>query len=192
MDYPLYINQIISNRHSVYPVSFTGETIDDKIIHQLLENANCAPSHKKTYPWRFIVYSDKARIKLSNYSSEWYRNNTPVENFSEHKYLRTKNKALKSSHVIAIIMHRHKELLPEWEAVAAVSCAVQNMWLSCSAYGLGAYWSSPNFAVKGDEFFELTPDQRCLGLFYIGKKIEGLNEKKRESLIGENIKWLKA
>ena len=35
------------------------------------------------------------------------------------------------------------ERIPEWEELASVACAVQNMWLSATSYGIGAYWSSP-------------------------------------------------
>lgn len=32
--------------------------------------------------------------------------------------------------------------MPEWEETAAVSCAVQNMWLMATALGLAGYWTS--------------------------------------------------
>lgn len=36
------VNQLIQNRRSVYPEMYTDETIDHKIIKQILENANCS------------------------------------------------------------------------------------------------------------------------------------------------------
>ena len=37
------------------------EPIDLTLIAQILEAANWAPSHGKTEPWRFVVYSGAAR-----------------------------------------------------------------------------------------------------------------------------------
>ena len=38
-------------------------------------------------------------------------------------------------------MKRDKSL-PKMEEVAAVSMAVQNMWLTATAHGVGCYWST--------------------------------------------------
>ena len=47
---------------------------------------------------------------------------------------------LKASHIIAIVMKRSaKKGIPEIEDIEAVSCAVQNIYLSVTAYGLGGY-----------------------------------------------------
>ena len=61
-----------------------------------------------------------------------------------------------------------KESIPEWEEVAAVAMAVQNMWLSCTALGIGCYWSSPGLIHYMDQFFELEKGEKCLGFFYMG------------------------
>ena len=78
-------------------------------------------------------------------------------------------KPLQSSCVIAICMQRDaRERVPDWEELAAVACAVQNMWLSCTAYNIGCYWSSPKAMIEGHEFLGLEPGQRCLGILYMG------------------------
>lgn len=51
------INTLIRHRRSVFQAEYTGEKVDDAIINQMLENANWAPTHKMTEPWRFIVYT---------------------------------------------------------------------------------------------------------------------------------------
>jgi hypothetical protein len=43
---------------------------------------------------------------------------------------------------IAICLRRHADAVPEWEEVAAVASAVQNMQLVASAVGVAGYWSS--------------------------------------------------
>ena len=60
------ITSIIQSRKSVYPKEFNGEIIKDKDIIQLLENANHAPSHKMTQPWRFKIFCQNSKKKLLN------------------------------------------------------------------------------------------------------------------------------
>ena len=50
------INHLIKNRRSVFPNLYTGEPVPKEVIDQMLENANWAPTHKFTEPWRFTVF----------------------------------------------------------------------------------------------------------------------------------------
>lgn len=163
------LSQLIRSRRSIYPPMYNDQPIERATIMQVLENANWAPTHKKTEPWRFQVFQGKALKELSNYLGDYYRDHTPAELFSESKYKRTVAKALKSGCVIAICMHLDPTVnIPEWEEVSAVACAVQNMWLTCTSLGIGAYWSSPKSIIDARSFLNLSADQKCLGLFYMG------------------------
>ncbi|MCY1560071.1 hypothetical protein D9M68_971660 [compost metagenome] len=60
--------------------------------------------------------------------------------------------------------------IPEIEDVEAVSCAVQNIYLSVTAYGLGGYWTTGGvtFREQAKAFFGLGEEDKLLGFFYIG------------------------
>jgi nitroreductase len=166
------INRLIHYRRSVLPNLYTGEIVDDNIIHQMLENANMAPTHKLTEPWRFIVFTRDGLKKLGDFQSALYKE-TSVErgSFREENYEKLKTKPLKASHVIAIGMKRdEKERIPEIEEIESVATAVQNMYLTATAYGLGCYWGSGGitYEEKAREFFGLGPRDRLLGFFYVG------------------------
>ncbi len=79
--------------------------------------------------------------------------------------------------------------IPEWEEIAAVSCAVQNMWLSCTALNIGCYWSSPKSITNAKNFLGLSENERCLGLFYMGYTNETVITGHRNS-IQDKIEWL--
>lgn len=184
------LNQLIKNRRSIFPQTYTDQPIPQDIIEQILENANWAPNHKKTEPWRFKVFQGAALERLSNYLGEWYVANTAEEKFSEKKLEKTKKKPLQSACVIAICMQRDpKESLPEWEEIAAVACAVQNMWLSCTAYNIGCYWSSPRSIIEAREFLELEEKEQCFGLFYMGYHNMPAIESQRGD-IKEKVSWI--
>src|ERR1700742_2668323 len=125
------VNKLIRNRRSVFPDQFEpGTVVPDVLVEQLLENANWAPNHKRTEPWRFIVFSGKGLDRLAQFEAARYQE-TAGAKFRTDKYEKLLKKAPACSHVIAIVMHRNRVVnLPEVEEVAAVACAVENLWLS--------------------------------------------------------------
>lgn len=183
------IDTLIRQRRSIFPPQYNGKPIERRIIEQILENANWAPTHKLTEPWRFHVFESlAAREKLSHFLSEYYTQNTPIELFSPIKQKKTKQAALLSACAIAICMQRN-ESLPEWEEIAAVSAAVQNMWLTATAYGVGAYWATPG-AIHGiHDFLGLKTNERCLGFLYLGHTDLEIPDSKR-SPISEKTIWV--
>lgn len=165
------ITSLIRRRRSIFPKFYKPEQpIDRAVIEQLLENANWAPTHKLTEPWRFQVFhSPESRAALGDYLADYYRANTAPGGISEEKLEKMRNNPRRAGAVIAIILHRDPaESLPEFEEIAAVAMAVQNMWLTCTELGLGCYWSSPKAALEARDFLGLAPNERCLGLFYLG------------------------
>lgn len=165
------ISDLIRRRRSIFPKSYLQDApIDRAVIEQLLENARWAPTHRLTEPWRFQVFhSEESREVLGDYMSDYYTKTTAPELFSEEKKQKAGENPRRSGAILAIIMRRDPEArIPEFEEIAAVAMAVQNMWLSCTALGLGCYWSTPGAALKGDDFLELQPGEKCLGFFYMG------------------------
>ena len=184
------LTEIIAERRAVFPPMYTGEVVEDEVIEQLLENANWAPNHRKTEPWRFIVMRQKDLPRLCAYGAKWYKDFTPEEAFSEMKYKKIQTKALSASHVIAICMKRDPEKsVPKWEEKAAVACAVQNMWLTVTAMGLGSYWSTPGYAIHSDEFFGLEKGESCMGLFYVGVVQPNVKLEGTRGDITEKVRW---
>src|SRR5690606_19527426 len=128
--------------------------------------ANYAPSHKLTQPWHFKVFRGKGLERLADELARLYKETTAADRFLQPKYDATRMKILQASCVIAIVMRTHPEKLPEWEELASVSCAVQNMWLTATALDVGAYWSSPGSLAMMGKFLELSDNEKCIGLFY--------------------------
>lgn len=166
------INQLIRNRRSVFPRQYSGNKVAKSVIDQILENANWAPTHGKTEPWRFFVFAEEGLQKFADFQADAYKSSTAPEKYSQEKYDKMKTDPLRASHIVAIAMQRQKtEKIPEIEEVEAVACAVQNMYLTATAYGLGAYWSSGGitYLEESKEFFGLGEKDKLLGFFYIGE-----------------------
>jgi nitroreductase len=188
------LNNLIRERRSVFPKDYTGEKIDDGIIWQLLENANWAPNHKLTEPWRFKVFCGKGLNQFAGLQAKDYHSKCfGTEKYLEKKHHNLLNNPLKCSHIISIGMHRENEpLIPAVEELSAVACAVQNILLSAHAYGLGAYWSTGgvtyNESVKA--FFDLRQQDSLLGFIYLGVIDNPPNTSKRQP-IAQKVSWCK-
>lgn len=165
------INDLIRMRRTIYPEQFSQRKVHKEQLEVLLTNAQWAPTHGNTQPWRFKVYTETALERLSDFLGQTYLEITPKEQQNELKLAKLISRPLKSSVVIAICMARQKEeRIPEMEEIEAVACAIQNLHLSCTAYGLGGFWSSPKliYSTQMNEFLGLEIKDKCLGLFYIG------------------------
>lgn len=163
---------LIRNRRSVFPQDYTGEVIEDVIVKKILESAIWAPTHKLTQPWRFIVFKGGGIKKLALEQAEIYKKVTERDgSFSEDKYQKQLTKPLLSSHIIAVIMKRdEKKSVPEIEEVGAVFCAVQNIYLATTVYGVGGYLSTGGITYFPEviDLFDLEEGDKLIGFFHLG------------------------
>ena len=164
------VNKLIRERRSIFPRDYTGKPVDDEIVRQILFNATWAPNHKMTEPWRFMVFSGEGLKKLGEFQGECYKQvSTAKGKFEEDKYEGLRTKPMQSSHIISVGMKRHSGI-PEVEEIGAVYCAVENMYLTATAYGVGAYLSTGGitFYEEAKPFFNLGSEDKLLGFFHIG------------------------
>jgi nitroreductase len=188
------VNEVIRNRRSIYPGQYSGELIDDSIIHEIMENANWAPNHYHTEPWRFIIFKNDGLKRLMQTFADLYKSNSG-ESFNEAKYNKYEARASQVSHAIIVVVEKSdKPGLPEIEEIEAVACAVQNMLLTISSIpNIGGYWSSgllvylPEFAA----FLGLKENQSCLGTVYLGcLKKDAISPQSTRTPIGDKIQWV--
>lgn len=190
-DFRQQFNQLIRSRRSTKPRLYNGKKINDRIVWQIIENANWAPNHGLTQPWRFKVFTDSSLEKLGEFQANLYQKITPPEKFKPEKYDRMKTNLLKSSHVIVICMKRQKsEKILEIEEIEAVACSVQNMALTAAAYGICSFWGSGGVTYTEElkEFLGLAAKDRCLGYLYLGYSDNPTTHSRREP-IQEKVEW---
>ncbi|RRO24311.1 nitroreductase family protein [Flavobacteriaceae bacterium 14752] len=184
------IFECIKHRRSVYPHQFNDEAIPDEDIQKLLKLANWAPTHRKTEPWRFKIFSGDFKDKAGQFFKETYLKTThKPKSFKAKKIVQ---KFEQSSHVIAICMQRDpKESLPEWEEIAAAAMAVQNMWLAASTLNIGMYWSTPAYKNELNKLVQLKDREQCFGFLYLGKFNRKMPLLERQSSIEDKTEWFK-
>lgn len=189
---PEWFNDLARRRRSVFPDQFdAGKKVDDEIVKEIVTNALWAPNHGQTEPWQFVVFTGEGLKKLATFQSELYKQEAGAD-FNEGKYIKWQTQPLKASHIIAIGMKRTTtKNIPEIEDIEAVACAVQNMYLSVAAYGLGGYWSTGGivYSENAKAFFGLGEKDKLLGFFYIGHIAVPSPPAKRKSF-DEKVRWV--
>jgi len=177
-----HVMENILNRRTVSPKDCNGALITKQELDTMLEAGNWAPTHQKTEPWRYIVFSGSESIMTYlDYLDDYYNN---CEELSETEAAKFRNKmsgarntwVTNASAVIVIGMKRHAEKLPEWEEICAVAMSVQNMHLAAEAMGIGGFWSSHTWCKRARdskvyrEWLGLNGEEdRAFGAFVVGK-----------------------
>lgn len=181
----------IARRRTIKPDKYTGATIADQEIVELLEAANWAPTHGYTEPWRFVVYTEGGKEVLIDLL---HKLDVQANGDNEIRYSKLRARVERSSHIIAIVMKRgDNPKIPEIEEAQAVSAAVQNMWLLASEKGLGAYWSTGAQAYTPEMTsalgFNPEAGDVAMGFFYIGEFTGEWPEGRRVGKAADKVTW---
>ena len=165
------ITEIIKNRRTIYPQFYSSRKVHKEIIEHLLQNATWAPTHGMTQPWRFKVFTEESRKILSDTLSMLYKQLTPTENFREDKFIKMQARPFQASAVIVAYMKRgDNPKIPEIEEISSVACAIQNLCLTATAYGIGSFWSTPKiiYTKEMNDFLKISDEDKCMGIIYLG------------------------
>jgi nitroreductase len=183
---------VIEHRRSFGLKELLPDPIPRAQIALLLEAANWAPTHGKTEPWRFTVYTGEGRRGLGAALGEAYRLGTPPEKFDPAGQAAQRDKVWQAPVWISVgVLPGTNPKIPEVEEIMAVASAVQNMLLLAAALGLGSKWTSGLTAVHPHTaaFIGLTPPARLLGFVYVGRPAGAWPAGQRRPLV-EKVRWV--
>jgi len=167
MEASTILKKILESRKSTFPKDYSDQEIPQHILEDVLNNATLTPNHKRTKPWRFKIFRGEEKHRLGLELQKIYKDITPEFQFLQKKYDDILFKNQKADTIISIVVN-FSGLVPEWEEIAAVSMAVQNMYLTCAANHIGCYWSSPKLVNHLKHSLNIEDNQKCMGLFYMG------------------------
>ena len=135
--------EAIKNRRS------NGKVLDKNVsrtdIERIIEAGCWAPNHKRTNPFRFVVFEkdglDKLQQAMADGTKELHEG---AEAELLLKLAKIHGKAHRAPCVIAVwtAVGRADKNPPAWEDHAAVDAAIQNMLLAAQELGLASYWRS--------------------------------------------------
>ena len=162
---------LIKDRRTVYPENYSSRKIQKEQIEQIINAAIWAPTHGSTQPWKFTVFQEDALKDLADFLGKTYLEIIPVGEQNDKKLAKLLTRPKLANVVVAVSMKRDEsKKIREIEEIEAVACAIQNMLLTATAYGIGSFWSSPKviYSKEMNQYLELESDDKCLGLIYLG------------------------
>ncbi|MBY0435642.1 MAG: nitroreductase family protein, partial [Cyclobacteriaceae bacterium] len=141
----------------------------------------------------FTVFTGEGLQKLAAFQAACYKQVTEANGtFRDDRYESLRTKPMQSSHIIAIGMKRdEKNSVPDWEELGAVFCAIENMYLTATAYGVGCYLSTGGVTnlEEAKPFFDLLPNDKLCGFLHVGC-IKGTLPDGKRSPLQEKVKWV--
>jgi nitroreductase len=188
------IGEIIKARRTIKPDKMNGKLIADETILELLADANWAPTHARTEPWRFIVFSNNKTKEFALRHANLYKEVEDPSKFTQQKYDNLVKLGQNVSHIIIVWMKRienHK--IPVIEEVCATAAATENLLLSATAKRIATFWSTSGMThhpVLHSEF-NLGEEDKILGILYLGYTDEPFREGTRMIPLSDKIEWIK-
>ena len=159
------IDALIRSRRTSMLVD-KSRPVPHDMVERLCALAQCAPNHKRTWPWRFAVVEGDARATLGEVIAEaMHTHGDPPD-----KVAKARTKYLRTPMTIVVGSAPGDSPLRTAENRDSVAAGIQNLMLAATAAGLATYWGS---CPKGANdpvatFCSFEPDTHITSLIYCG------------------------
>jgi nitroreductase len=138
-----------------------------ELVRQLCELATWAPNHKKTWPWRFALFTGEGRRRVG----EAMVSDMVAADFGdEGKREKTRTKYLRTPALLVVGSSPHDNQMLAAENRDAVAAGLQNLLLGATTVGLASFWSTPALTVAPTvlDLCGFDADDRLVGMVYLG------------------------
>lgn len=178
------VTELIRDRRSISPDRFSNRRVHREIVELALTNATWAPTHGMTQPWRFKAFVGDGMKQVGPQLAMWYKA-CAGDAYSQSKYdnLQRRGENVTAMVSIGMVPDATGRISIQDERMA-VACAVQNIYLTCTAHGVGGFWSTPDFLQMPEvkAFMGLPLEGELLGLFYMGYPADSWPQSHRKPL----------
>lgn len=184
--------QIIKQRATTY--NFQPMEVSKDKIERIIEAGTWAPNRRLTEPWRFWVLTGDGRLPLSKVMEEIAKDiMSEAAEEERNKRMETyKNLPLKApvNIIVACELTEDDKVIPV-EEIAAVNACVENMLLTATDEGLGAFWGTGNYVYhpKMKKILGLKDKDAVIGVVYIGYA-EPSNRIRKRTHFSNFTKWI--
>lgn len=182
----------IRERRTVDLAALKPDSIPHDLLLTLLEAANWAPSHGRTEPWRFVVFTGAGREHLADtLATSLARLKGETHPDPEALRAQWERQNLAPVWLIVAAEPAEKPRMPPHEEQWAVACAVQNLLLAARAHGLGGKWitNPPSLHEHTRQSLGFSERAHMMGLIYLGYPAGEWPRGERRP-VGEKVRWV--
>lgn len=186
------ISDAIMQRHTTKTAKMNGRAVDHSQINHLLELADRAPTHARTEPWRFFVYTGEGFAQFAEEHAEMYWEHTAEDVRMESRRQGLVDIAQHAGALIIVAMRRTPGAkIPMLEEYAATSAAIQNMLLGATAMDISAIWSTGGMAHKPamKQYLGLAEEDEVVAMLYLGHTAEEAVTTERKISLEDKTQW---
>jgi len=137
------------------------------VVEQLCELVQWAPNHKRTWPWRFALFTGEGRQRLG----EAFVADMNDRDFGdEGKRAKTLTKYRRTPAVLVVGAAADDNQSRHDENRDAVAAGIQNFLLGATTLGLATYWGTAPLmdSPRVLELCGFKPDVRIVNVMYLG------------------------
>jgi nitroreductase len=152
-----------------------------KQLAEILKAGARVPDHGKLFPWRFIVFEGKGRVRAGDILAEVMEADGERTKQVEEERVRF----LRAPLVIGVISNaREQHKIPVWEQELSAGAVCQNILVAATALGFVGNWLTEWYAYHPavKEKLGLKPGERVAGFIYIGMPKDELEERPRPEM----------
>jgi nitroreductase len=163
----------IRNRRSNLNVD-QERPVPREAVDELTELAVLAPNHYRTNPWRFVVLSGPARVRLGELVAREVAKQPDVK---ESLVERNRTQFLRAPTVLIVASAGDEDPIKHFENKHAVAAGIQNVLIGATAAGLASAWKSgpamvdPAISALVKAELGLDPKDEIVGIVYLGYPI---------------------
>ena len=160
------LSTLIHSRRTSMLVDEAREVPVD-VVEQLCALAQWAPNHKRTWPWRFALFTGQGRRHLG----EAFVADMIDRDFGdEGKRAKTLGKYLRTPATLVVGAAADDNQSRHDENRDAVAAGIQNILLGATALGLATYWGTAPLidSPRVLALCEFEPDVRIINVMYLG------------------------
>ncbi|EYB69261.1 nitroreductase [Deinococcus phoenicis] len=168
---PLDLLTAVRERRTVDLNRLSPRPIPTSTLLTLLEAANWAPSHGRTEPWRFVVFTGEGRMRLAEtLATSLARLKGEAEPGPDVLRAQRERQRLAPVWLVVAAEPAEKPRMPLHEEQWAVACAVQTLMLAARALGIASKWitNAPSLHEHTRQALGFGEGVSLMGLVYLG------------------------
>ena len=160
------LSAVIQARRTSMLVDMDTEVSHD-VVRSLCELATWAPNHKKTWPWKFAMFTGDGRARLGD---AMVTDMIDADVGDETKRTKTAGKYLRTPATLVVGCAAHDNDMLHVENRDAVAAGIQNLLLGATTLGLASFWSTPAITSPNTvlDLCGFESGDRIVGIVYLG------------------------
>src|SRR3954471_17319980 len=150
-------------------------------LRDILQAGARVPDHGKLFPWRFIIFEGKGRMRAGDILAEVMEAEDERSKQVEEERMRFARAPV----VVAVVSAaREQHKIPVWEQELSAGAVCQNLLIAATASGFVANWLTEWYAYHPavKQRLGLKAGERIAGFIYIGTAKDELEERPRPDM----------